>query len=176
MGYDTVARIFHWLTVGIVAVMIPVGLIMTQEIERGWQDRLFILHKGLGGTFLFVIAARLIWRATHRAPALPATVPNWQARAAYATHIGLYLLLVVMAVSGYVRVTTGGFPIELFDMFGIPPLFGKDKAVSDFASGVHEITKSVLILLILLHVAAAVFHGAVKRDGVFSRMWPPISP
>ena len=175
MRYGIVARMFHWFTVLIVAVMVPVGLIMTQEIERAWQDRLYVLHKGLGATFLLVIALRLAWRATHTPPHLPNTVSAWQKRAAHLTHGGLYLALVVLAVSGYVRVTTGGFPIEFFDALGIPPLFSKNKPVSDIASDVHDIAKSVLIVLILLHVAAATYHGIIRRDGIVSRMWPPFS-
>lgn len=174
MKYDAVSRRFHWITVLIVAIMVPVGLIMTQDIERPLQDSLFILHKGLGSIFLVVIAARLIWRVLRPAPPLPNVVPPLQRRIARLTHVGLYVLLVVMAGSGYVRVTTGGFPIEWLNAIGVPPLLPVDKPVSEVASTVHETTKYLLIGLISLHVAAAAFHGLIRRDGVFRRMWPPI--
>lgn len=174
MKYDRISRGFHWITVVIVAVMLPVGLTMTQEIERPLQDRLFILHKGLGSMFLVLILARLTWRIVHPAPPLPNVVPPLQRRVARLTHGGLYLLLLVMAVSGYVRVTTGGFPIELLNAIGVPPLLPVYKPVSEAASAVHEVTKFLLIGLISLHVAAAALHGLVRRDGVFRRMWPPI--
>ena len=175
MGYDVVSRLFHWVTVLIVLVMIPVGLYMTQDgIPKATQDRLFILHKGLGAVFLLVILARIGWRLFHRPPPLPASIPRAQRLAAEAVHGGLYFLLLVMAVSGYVRVTTGGFPIEWLNAVGIPPLLPKAEAVSKVASGVHAVAKSLLILLILAHVGAAAYHGLVRRDGVFSRMWPPV--
>ena len=119
MGYGVVARVFHWLTVLIVLIMIPVGLIMTQDIPRNIQDPLFILHKALGPILLVVVLLQLGWRASHPPPPLPADIPPLQRRAAAAVHAGLYLFLIVQAVSGYVRVTTGGFPLELLEALGI---------------------------------------------------------
>ena len=84
MRYGTVSRLFHWLTVVLVAVMIPVGLVMVQDIPRSVQDPLFILHKGLGPLVLVVVLLRLAWRAFHPAPPLPATVPAVQVRLAKA--------------------------------------------------------------------------------------------
>lgn len=177
MGYGTVARLLHWITVVLVAVMIPVGIVMTQDnIPRSLQDPLFILHKGLGPLVLLLVLARLGWRAFHPAPPLPAIVPPLQARAARTVHALLYVFLIVQGVSGYVRVTTGGFPIELFRALGIPPLLPKAERVGEIASGVHAVSVVVLLVLIAMHVGAAAYHGIVRRDGVFSRMWPPIAP
>lgn len=175
MGYGTVARSFHWITLLLVLVMIPTGLIMTQEIPRPLQDRLFILHKGLGPIVFAVVALRLLWRWVSPPPPLPDHVAPLQRHAATVVHVLLYVLLIVMAVSGYVRVTTGGFPIESLNALGIPPLFPRNDGVAEIAKAVHATAKSVLIVLILIHVAGAAFHGLVLKDGVFSRMWPPFS-
>lgn len=175
MGYGVVARIFHWGTVLMVLVMIPVGLIMTQDVPRYIQDPLFVLHKGLGVTLLAVVLLRLAWRATHRPPPLPASMPPAMRAAAAMSHAGLYLLLLAMAISGYVRVTAGGFPIEALDALGVPRLLAENKPLGDAASAFHQIAAFLLIALVALHVAAASYHGIVRRDGVFSRMWPPFS-
>ena len=176
MGYGTVARLFHWTTVLLILVMIPVGILMTQDIPRPLQDRLFVLHKGLGPLVLVVVLARLAWRAFHAPTPLPPSVPPLQARLAGLVHAGLYFFLILQAVSGYVRVTTGGFPIEALRALGIPPLLPVAKGVGEVASTVHSLSVVALIVLIAMHVGAAAFHGIVKRDGVFSRMWPPIAP
>jgi len=173
MGYGTTSRLLHWGTVLLVLVMIPSGLVMTQEIPRPTQDVLFIIHKGLGPFVLAVVVFRLGWRIAVPPPPLPAAVPLLQQRAAGAVHAALYLALLVMAVSGYIRVTAGGFPIESLRALGIPPLLDKNEPVAAVAKAVHAFTKNLLIALILLHVGAAAFHGFVRRDGVFSRMWPP---
>lgn len=175
MGYGTVSRVFHWITVLLVLVMIPVGLIMTQELPRELQDRLFIVHKGLGPIVLLVVLLRLGWRLMYPPPPLPADLPPMQRLAAGVTHWGLYVLLLVMGVSGYVRVTAGGFPLELLNALGIPPLLPKMEGVAAVAKAVHATAKSLLILLIAVHVSAAAYHALVRRDGVFLRMWPPFS-
>ena len=174
MGYGNTSRLFHWGTVLLVLVMIPTGLVMTQEIPRPVQDALFIVHKGLGPFVLALVLARLAWRLAVPPEPLPAEIPAAQRWAAAAVHTGLYLLLIVMGVSGYVRVTAGGYPIESLRALGIPPLLGKDEALADTAKAIHAAAKSGLIALILLHVGAAAFHGLVRRDGVVGRMWPPL--
>jgi cytochrome b561 len=176
MGYGTVSRLFHWVTVVLVLIMIPVGLLMIQDIPRPLQDSLFILHKGLGPLVLLVVLARLAWRVGHPAPPLPTDIPEIQRRAARAVHAGLYVFLIIQAVSGYVRVTTGGFPIEALRALGILPLFSKAEGVAKVAETVHAVSATILILLIAMHIAAASYHGLVRRDGVVGRMWPPIAP
>lgn len=175
MTYGSVARLFHWITALLVFGMIPLGLVMTGELPRATQDFLFILHKGFGSILLVIILARIGWRAFNPPPPLPASVPPLQRQIAYGTHIALYAALLIMAVSGYVRVTTGGFPIEFLDAVGIPPLLPEMEGVSKIASGVHAATKVVLIGLVAAHTGAAAYHGLVRKDGVFSRMWPPIT-
>lgn len=175
MRYGLVSRLFHWVTVLLVLVMIPVGLTMIQEIPRPLQDRLFVLHKGLGPVVLLVVLLRLGWRVLNPPPPLPADLPAAQRLAAGVVHAGLYLLLLVMAVSGYVRVTTGGFPIEALNALGIPPLFAKDEAVAEVAKRIHATAIWLLLALIAMHVGAAAYHGLVRRDGIVGRMWPPLS-
>jgi len=176
MGYGTVARLFHWLTVVAVLVMVPVGLTMVQEgLPRPTQNALFILHKGLGPIVLVLVLARLAWRLGHPPPPLPDDVPAIQVRAAGFVHAALYLALIVMAISGYVRVAAGGFPLELLESVGIPPLVPENEAVANAAKAVHANALIVLLALILVHVAGAFYHGVIRRDGVVHRMWPPIS-
>ncbi len=175
MRYGLVSRLFHWITVLLVLVMIPVGFLMIQEIPRSLQDPLFIVHKSLGPLVLIVVLLRLGWRLLNPPPPLPLSVSGPQRFAAEAVHLGLYVLLIVMATSGYVRVTTGGFPIESLRALGIPPLFPKNEAVAKVAERIHFTAIWGLLLLIALHIGAAVWHGIVRRDGIVGRMWPPFS-
>jgi len=175
MGYGTTARMVHWIMAVLVVLMIAAGMIMTSGVDRATQDALFLFHKNIGALLLLLIAFRIVWRLTHPAPPLPRSVPPLQQFAAHATHFGLYFFLVVMVVSGYVRVRTGGFPIELLDALGLPPLLPKAESVAAIAKNIHAGAKFGLMVLILMHVGAALFHGIVLRDGVFSRMWPPFA-
>ncbi|WP_279482967.1 cytochrome b [Aureimonas sp. SK2] len=176
-GYRTPARILHWTVAILVLALVPVGLVMTGDgIARGLQDTLFIAHKNLGTVVLVLMLARIAYRLTHRPPPLPAGLPPLQRRVAAAVHGVLYLVLAVMAVSGFVRVQAGGFPIELLDALGLPPLVPRSDAVAETAKRIHVLTHYPLIALIALHIAGAIHHAAVRRDGLIRRMWPPVAP
>jgi cytochrome b561 len=173
--YAPATRALHWLVALVVIVTLPVGGIMTGEgLSRETQNALFIFHKNIGVVILLLVAARLVLRALQPAPPMPAHMPSWQRLAAVATHWGLYGLLVVMAVSGYIRVEAGNFPIEGLDALGIPPLVPVNEALAKTAQSIHSTARYALAGLILLHVAAALQHGLLKRDGVFGRIWPPL--
>ncbi len=175
MGYGTVARLFHWITVALVLLMIAAGFLMVQEIPRPWQDRLFIVHKGLGPLVLVVVLARLGWRLGHPPPPLPLSVPAVQAQVAEVVHRALYAVLIVQATSGYVFVSTAGYPIEVLRALGVPPLLPKHEGVAAVAEAVHIGGAWLLTGLIAAHVGAAAYHGIVRRDGIVSRMWPPLA-
>lgn len=176
MTYGTTARMLHWIVAVLVIAMFTAGLIMTEKVDRAVQDTLFVFHKSGGAILIPLILFRLAWRLTHPAPPLPASVPPIQRLAAETTHWLLYLALLVMLASGYVRVTAGGFPIDILNWLGIPPLLDKDEALAQNAKWIHATAKYALGGLVLLHVGAALHHGLIKRDGIFSRMWPPVAP
>ncbi|WP_207103148.1 cytochrome b [Paracoccus shandongensis] len=172
-GYRPPARWLHWIVAVAVLVMIPAGLVMVQEgLPRPVQDALFILHKNLGTLLIPVILVRVVYRLTHRPPPLPDTIPRWQRRAAALSHGMLYALLVVMPASGFVRVRAGGYPIELLDRLGFGPWIGKSERLADAASALHATAAFLLIAVLAVHVGAALQHALIRRDGVWSRMWP----
>ena len=174
-SYTGPARAIHWLVALLVLGMIPAGLVMVQDgLPRGLQNALFIIHKNVGVVVLLLMLARLGWRWLRPPPALPPDVPGWQRRAASASHAALYTLAVLVPVAGYVRVRAGGFPIEWLDALGIPPLVPRSEALAGAAQTVHYVAALTFAGLIGLHVLAAIYHGAVRRDGVFGRIWPPL--
>jgi len=172
--YPALTRLLHWI-VGLMAIAtIPIGVVMLQEgLARSTQNLLFILHKNGGVIILLLVALRIAWRLGTPSPALPASVPDWQAKAARASQVALYTLLVVMAVSGYVRVRAGGFPVEMLDALGLPTLVPRSDALAETAKSIHATVRFPLVALMLLHIAAGLKH-AVARDGVFSHIWPPL--
>ena len=176
-SYQTPARLFHWIIAAAVLLMIPAGLIMTQEgIARPLQDTLFLFHKNMGVILIPLILLRLIYRLRHPAPPLPASIPAWQRSAASVSHWLLYLLLIVMPISGFIRVRAGGFPIELLDRLGVGPWLAKSDALADAAKGLHYAAGMALIALLAIHIGAALQHGLIRRDGVWARIWPPVRP
>ena len=170
--YKTGARWLHWSMALLVLAMIPVGFLMIQDgLSRTVQNNLFIFHKNVGVLLLVLIVVRIVYRAVNPPPPKPAHLPAWQARIASLSHGALYALLVVMPLAGYVRVRAGGFPIEALDALGIPVLVPKSDALAGFAKTVHFYGSWAIAALVALHIAAALHHALVKRDGIFSRMW-----
>ena len=172
-GFDTVARLFHWVIALMVMVQIPAGIAMTSEPLAGMADPLFILHKGMGAVLLVLVVARVLWRLTHRPPPFPDFMPPLERRIATATHVAIYVLLLVMAVSGYVRTVGDGFPIELLDALGVPPLIGPMPEVARLMLVVHQFAVIGLVGLVAVHVAAVLRHQLIDRNPVLARMWPP---
>ncbi|QQA42692.1 cytochrome b [Pelagovum pacificum] len=172
-SYRGPAKALHWIVALLVVSTIPAGLVMVQDgIGRGLQDALFIYHKHVGVLILILVLVRLAYRLANPPPPLPDSVPPLQQRVAVATHWLLYAALLVMALSGYVRVVAGDFPIEFLDRLGVPPLVPANEALAETAKSIHAITRFALIPLVLMHIGAALFHAVVLKDGVFASMWP----
>lgn len=172
--YPALTRLLHWVVAIMVIATFPIGVTMVQDgLARPTQDLLFILHKNGGVLILLLVVLRILWRLVTRAPALPATTPEWQVKTAKRVQQALYALLVIMAVSGYVRVRAGGFPVEMLDALGVPPLVPRSDGVARAAQTIHGIARFPLAALILLHVLATLKH-AIARDGVFGHIWPPV--
>lgn len=173
--YKPVSRLIHWGMAILVLCMVPAGFVMVQEgLSRSLQNTLFIFHKNVGVLLLILIFVRLIYRWRNPPELAPVALPRVQELAAHLTHIGLYALLLIMPLAGYVRVRAGGFPIESLDALGVPALVPRSEALAEFAKMVHFYGSYAIAALVLMHVGAACFHGLVRRDGIFSRMWPPL--
>lgn len=171
--YDRVAMTLHWLVaIGVIAqILLGLWMIDIPKLPAGVRAYWFNLHKSIGITLGVLIVLRLAWRATHRPPPLPSTMPRWQVRAAGASHLLLYACMIAMPLAGYLGSVFSGYPIRYFGLT-LPGWGWKDEALKDFFSSVHFITALLLMLLITLHVLAALKHLWIDRDGVFHRMLP----
>jgi cytochrome b561 len=172
-GYGTVARLFHWTIAVMVAIQIPAGIAMTSEPLAAYADPLYVLHKGMGSILLVLVVGRILWRATHRTPRFPGFMPTREQRIAHATHIAIYAALFTMVVSGYLRTVGDGYPIELVDALGIPPLISEMPRLAAVMLVVHQTVVVVLVALVAVHVSAVLRHELIEGNPVLRRMWPP---
>ena len=171
--YTLTAQALHWATAALMFAVLPLAWVMVSMPDEA-QSRglLYTLHKSVGLTILALAAVRLFWRARHHAPALPAAMPAWERRSAFASHWMLYILLVGMPVSGYLLSAAGGHPVSYFGLFTVPGLPTND-ALHEGAEWVHVALGQWLVYaFILLHLAATAWHVAVRRDAVLDRMLP----
>jgi cytochrome b561 len=171
--YSTVAITLHWLIGFALLAQIALGLWMIEIPKEpvGVRAYWFNLHKSIGMTLAALIALRIGWRLAHRPPPLPASLARWQQQFAHVNHRLLYACMVVMPLSGFLGSTFSGFPIRFFGIV-LAGWGWKQPALKDFFSLLHLCTAWLFIALIAVHVAAALKHLLIERDGVFSRMLP----
>lgn len=173
VGYGTGARLFHWVIAVMVLMQVPIGIAMLSEPLARFADPLFVMHKGGGTVLLLLVLARIGWRVAHRPPPFPAYVPPRERPIAAATHVALYGLLLAMVVSGYVRTVGDGYPIELLDALGVPPLIPPMPHVAAVALVVHQFAVIGLVALVAVHVSAVLRHEWIEGNAILARMWPP---
>ena len=171
--YTTTAIVFHWILAILALTMIGLGLSMT-EIPKGTPDRAFYfnLHKSIGITTALLVIARLWWRAKNPPPPLPTSMPAWEIQASKISHALLYMCLIVMPLSGFAATQFTKYGVKYFGLFKIPPMGSENKVVYDLLQGVHGVTATLLIALVVIHVLAAFKHLLINRDKVFQRMLP----
>ena len=171
--YDAVSRAAHWLTFGLVAAAFAVAWVMP-EIERGTKPETLInLHLSLGASLLAVVLFRALWRLVHPVPGPAAGLTRLQARVAKLTHLTLYLLLFIMPLTGWAAASVRGWPVKLFGFITLPALLPAVTRLGFQLGDWHaDILCWVLLTVIGLHVAAALHHALVRRDGVLQRLLP----
>lgn len=180
--YGGVAMLLHWLIAACVLALAGLGLVMVRGgLQLQTKIALYQLHKSLGATVLALMLLRILWRLTHRPPPLPTSMPAWERAAAHTTHAVLYLLLVLVPISGWVMVSGSPIPVptRLFWTVTVPHLepFASwpaeiRRAWSPALKQVHLVMAVTLLALIVLHVLAALRHHFVLKDDILRRMLP----
>lgn len=171
MAWNPLARAFHWAMAVLILAQGVAGWI-GHEMERSpAKIEVMTAHKSLGITLLLLVLLRLAWRATHRAPPPPPGSGRWEIRAAWLSHLGLYLLMIALPLSGWLSASTSIVPWKLWWVIPWPDIAATDEALHEIAEETHEVLVKVLIALLTVHVAAALRHHFLKRNDVLARMW-----
>ncbi|WP_296493080.1 cytochrome b [Rhodoferax sp.] len=174
--YSSVAILLHWLLALVIVSMFGVGVYMTDLPFSPLRLKLYNWHKWAGVTFLALTVLRLLWRVTHRPPALPRAIsqamPGWQMQAYHATHHVMYVLFFAVPLMGWAYSSAAGFPIVWFGQIPLPDLLPANKELAELIKPVHKWLALTLMALAGLHVAAAIKHQLIDRDGLLGRMLP----
>lgn len=174
--YALSSRILHWLIAVLVLVLVPVGLWMASRAAVNLFDdltnTLYAWHKAIGFTVLLLMVLRILFKARNAAPAYPDSLPRWQVIAAKSLHHLLYVLLIITPLLGWAGVTAFPALITLggYDLPAMP-FVPQDQALATQLFGVHGVFAITLGVLVTGHIAAAVIHLVIRKDGVFQRMW-----
>ena len=170
--YTWTAITFHWLIAVGIFICFPIGMLMGDLELSPLKLQLISYHKWLGVTIFGLLVLRVIWRGFNKPPALPSTMPKWQIGLSHATHLALYLLMIAIPVSGWLMSSAKGYTTVYLGMFPLPDLLEKDKVVGHNLEELHEALNYILLLLVGLHIVAAIKHHIIDRDDILSRMSP----
>ena len=166
------AKLLHWTIAALAIVQVPLGMAAANWKLSPTKLDLFVWHKSLGMVILALMVVRIAWRLTTPAPSPPASIPPLQRHAARIVHTVLYVLLVLLPVSGWIVSSAANVPFRIFRVIPAPAVALPDPVLAARAAGVHAALCVVLVLLLAIHVAAALRHHFVDRDDVLTRMLP----
>jgi len=190
-GYTKTAKVLHWLIAIGIFIMFGIGWFMAdlpKDVPKQtafdvfdlgiytWQSAeaisprnfYFNLHKSVGVTIFALIIIRVLWRLSHKPPALLASYKEFERKLAKGTHYLLYLLMVALPLSGLIMVIYGKYGVKWFgiDLFG-----GLDsKPMRDAFKEVHEIIGLIILAVLALHILGALKHKFIDKDETLSRM------
>lgn len=171
--YPAGLQAIHWVTVAL--ILIIYGLTYTEDFfARGTPARAAVwwLHISFGLVLIAAVAARIIARALGEVPPPSASVSPVMHRASQAVHALLYLLLIVTPLVGIYLSFLRGNDVTLFGLFTIPDPLVVDKVAARPVQEIHEWLANAIIVVALLHAAAALWHHFVRKDDVLARMLP----
>jgi cytochrome b561 len=172
--YSGVAKALHWSIAGLVVLQVILAKLAEESASELQELALLVNHRSVGITVLALAIVRLAWRLYRPAPA-PLPMPAWQKTTSQVAHWGLYALLFLVPLSGWLMSSADAVQIEWFRLFPIPNLVGADNALKESFEEIHETLAKVLVVIALLHVAAGLKHGLVDRNGALGRISSTVS-
>ena len=167
-------RFLHWLMALCIIAMLFIGVGMVSTVEPKYVT-LVSIHKPLGMLILLLVLIRLVVRLRYHAPPLPADLPEPLKFAARASHYALYAFMVAMPLIGWGMLSAAAYPVKLWDGVYLPSILPQSDSLHAVLWNAHFYLAFLFYVVILMHVAAALYHALIRRDGVFEAMGPVLN-
>jgi cytochrome b561 len=169
--FTPLQRLLHWLMAVCILTMLFIGVGMVSTTMPKYLT-LVSIHKPLGISILVLALIRLAVRLRYGAPALPADLPEPMKLAAQVSHYALYVLMIGMPLLGWGMLSAAAYPVVLFGGVHLPAVLPQSDRLHTLLWDAHYYLAFAFFALVLMHVAAALFHALIRRDGVFDAMAP----
>ena len=164
--FTPLQRLLHWVVAVCILAMLFIGVGMVSSVEPKYLT-LVSIHKPLGMAILVLALIRLVVRLRYGAPPLPADLPEPMKLAAYLSHYALYALMIAMPLIGWGMLSAAAYPVKLWDGVYLPQILPQSDSLHTALWNAHFYLAFLFFALVLMHIAAALFHALVRRDGVF---------
>ncbi len=172
--YSRGAILLHWL-IALLIIGNFIGAWVSEDLPRDERMVMMGYHKATGVVILLLTLARIGWRLINPPPPLLDTLKAWEAALAKVTHALFYALMLAVPLAGLGlhSAFSKGKPVSLFGLFDFPALpVGADKPTIGLFHELHEVTATAMLVLLGIHVLAALKHQFLDRDGTLARMNP----
>lgn len=168
--FTALQRALHWLMAICILAMLFIGVGMVSTVRPDYLS-LVSIHKPLGIVILVLALIRLVVRLTRGAPPLPASMPEPMKLAAHLSHLAFYLLMIGLPLLGWGMLSAADYPVVVFGI-NLPSILPHSNGLHTVLWNLHRALALCFFALIVLHLAAALLHALVRRDGVFEAMAP----
>jgi cytochrome b561 len=169
-AWGAVARGFHWVIAALILAQFVVGSVAEEMKLTPAKLDLFVWHKSIGVTVLVLALLRLAWRLGNPPPVMPAGTPDWERRLAAIAHWALYALIFAVPLSGWWVSDASRVPFKAFFFLPMPDFIETDRVLQETAAEVHEVLTMTLLIVVIVHIAAALRHHFLLHDDVLRRM------
>jgi cytochrome b561 len=172
--FTPLQRLLHWLMAVCLIAMLFIGVGMVSTITPTYLS-LVTIHKSLGIAILVLALIRLAVRTRSGSPPLPADLPAPMKLGAILSHYALYALMIAMPLIGWAMLSAANVPVKVFGDIQLPAILPQNDQLHALLWDAHRVLALAFFALILMHLAAALFHALVRRDGVFETMGPKVT-
>ncbi|MHB1947948.1 MAG: cytochrome b [Gammaproteobacteria bacterium] len=169
--YGSITKFLHWLIAFLVVFMLCIGYLMQEINNKIVFAQVINIHKLTGLTILTLMIIRAFWALFNPKPVLPENTPMWQHYAERGLHLLFYIVLIMMPIAGWIMSVAAGHNPKLFSWEITLPIV-KSKNMAMLFEGIHNALAIVLIIMISIHVIAALYHLLYKKDNILRRMLP----
>jgi cytochrome b561 len=172
------ARLLHWLIATIIIGMLGLGFYTAEIVTDVYQQfGLVQIHKSWGFVVFCLVVIRVIWRLVNPSPDMPEHMPAHERALAHIGHYGLYVLMIVMPLSGWLMASASelqemyNIRNMVFGLFEMPdPIVPGDKALEEFFATVHFWSAIAMLVFLVAHIGAALKHHFIDKDTILRRM------
>jgi cytochrome b561 len=172
--FTPLQRTLHWVMAVCILAMLFIGVGMVSTIAPEYLT-LVNIHKPLGILILILALVRLVVRLRYGAPPLPLDLPEPMKLAAYLSHYALYALMIAMPLIGWAMLSAAEYPVVIWPGVWLSPILPLDPGLHSLLWNAHFYLAFLFFALILMHLAAGLFHALIRRDGVFDAMGPRLT-
>lgn len=169
-GYGVIAKGFHWLLFFMLTFSVVAGNYLASMAKGSEKLQMAGMHKSFGVILLSLILLRFAWKLINTTPRSPEGSTAVENLLAHGMHWALYALMFAQPISGIVMSQAAGYPVSVFGLFELPTLIDKNPSSAELFRDGHGVIWMLLVVAVVGHIGAAMFHHFIKKDDVLKSM------